>query len=140
ESLAQDVEFVADEKVTRPQQTGPLTTESFRSEHSVENLIANAEAIRAWLDRGPADTDYGFRDYLARAHDSEAISNQLNAELVDAEAGLVALNDSLESILMGTGTGDIDIIRTSLQDLADVFIDAAVAADVNLGFSNQDGD
>ncbi|MEM9322795.1 MAG: imelysin family protein [Pseudomonadota bacterium] len=140
ESLAQDVEFVADEKVTRPQQTGPLTTESFRSEHSVENLIANTEAIRAWLDRGPADTDYGFRDYLVRAHDSEAISNQLNAELADAEAGLVALNDSLESILMGTGTGDIDIIRTSLQDLADVFIDAAVAADVNLGFSNQDGD
>ncbi|MEM7764051.1 MAG: imelysin family protein [Pseudomonadota bacterium] len=140
ESMAQDVEFVADEKVTRPQQTGPLTTESFRSEHSAENIQANVDTIRLWLDRGTADTDYGFRDYIARAHDGEAISGQLDTNLATAEGGLNALSSSIESILLGTSTGDIDTIRTSLQDLADVFIDAAVAADVNLGFSNQDGD
>lgn len=140
ESLAQETEFVADEKVTRPQQTGPLTTESFRSEFSRENLEVNVAAIRAFLDRGPADTDYGFRDYLRRAHDSESIADQLDAQLAQAETGIDALNSSLESILMGTSTGDIDTIRTSLQDLADLFIDAAVAADVNLGFNNQDGD
>ncbi|MEM7611997.1 MAG: imelysin family protein [Pseudomonadota bacterium] len=140
ESLAQETEFVADEKVTRPQQTGAMTTESFRSENSVDNLVANSAAIRAFLDIGSATTDYGFRDYLRRAHDSQAIADQLDAQLGAAEAGLAALNASLESILLGTETGDIDTVRTSLQDLADSFIDAAVAADVNLGFNNQDGD
>ncbi|MEL7024105.1 MAG: imelysin family protein [Pseudomonadota bacterium] len=140
ESLAQETEFVADEKVTRPQQTGAMTTESFRSETSRENLVANVAAIRAFLDRGAADTDYGFRDYLRRAHDAEAIADQLDSQLATAETGLAALSVSLEAILMGTQTGDIDTIRTSLQDLADSFIDAAVAADVNLGFNNQDGD
>ncbi|MEO0576314.1 MAG: imelysin family protein, partial [Pseudomonadota bacterium] len=111
ESLAQDTEFVADEKVTRPQQTGAMTTESFRAEHSVENLMANVNAIRAFLDRGTADTDYGFRDYLDRAHDSGAIADQLDQQLGDAEAGLAALTATLEAILLGTENGDIDTIR-----------------------------
>ncbi|MEM8547808.1 MAG: imelysin family protein [Pseudomonadota bacterium] len=140
ESLAQETEFVADEKVTRPQQTGAMTTESFRSEHSVENLIANTAAIRAFLDRGTADTDYGFRDYLSRAHDGDAISLQLSNQLQQAETTLAGYTATLEAVLMGTETEDVDSVRTGLQDLADSFIDAAVAADVNLGFNNQDGD
>ncbi|MEL6870867.1 MAG: imelysin family protein [Pseudomonadota bacterium] len=140
ESLAQDTEFVADEKVTRPQQTGANTTESFRSEQSLANLIANTAAIRAFLDRGNADTDYGFRDYLTRAHDSGAIADQLDQQLAAAESGLAVLSASLEDILLGAETGDIDVVRTSLQDLADSFVDSAIAADVNLGFNNQDGD
>ncbi|MEM8983705.1 MAG: imelysin family protein [Pseudomonadota bacterium] len=140
ESIAQDTEFVADEKLTRPIATGANTTESFRSEHSLENLLANVDATRAILDVGSADTDYGLRDYLARAHDANAISTQIDGQLGTAESGLAALSDSVESIILGTGSGDLDTIRSSMQDLADSFIDAAIAADVNLGFNNQDGD
>ncbi|MEO0576988.1 MAG: hypothetical protein AAF004_16140, partial [Pseudomonadota bacterium] len=75
-----------------------------------------------------------------RAHDSGAIADQLDQQLGDAEAGLAALTATLEAILLGTENGDIDTIRTGLQDLADSFVDAAIAADVNLGFNNQDGD
>ena len=140
ESLAVQTEFVADEKLTRPIAVGALSTESYRSEHSRENLIADVAALRAFLDIGTADTDYGLRDYLRRAHDADAISNQLNAQLQAAEVGLAALTASIEDIIQGTETGDIDSVRVAMQDLADSFIDAAVAADVNLGFSNQDGD
>jgi len=140
ESLAVESEFVADEKLTRPIQVGASAAESFRAEHSRENLIANVDTIRTLLDVGTADTAYGLRDYLARAHSADAISAQLDSQLSTAEEGLAALNASLEGIILGTDSGDIDSVRAAMQDLADSFIDAAIAADVNLGFNNQDGD
>ena len=140
ESLAVGSEFVADEKITRPIAVGAMSTESFRSQHSLENLIADTGSLRAFLDVGAEDTDYGLRDYLRRAHDADAISTQLDTQLQDAQDGLAALTASIEDIILGTETGDIDRVRVAMQDLADSFIDAAVAADVNLGFSNQDGD
>ena len=140
ESLAIESEFVADEKITRPIAVGATSTESSRSDHSRENLVANVAAIRAFLDVGAADTDYGLRDYLRRAHDADAISAQLDTQLAAAESGLDALTASLEDIILGQASGDIDSVRVAMQDLADSFIDAAIAADVNLGFNNQDGD
>lgn len=140
ESLAVESEFVADEKLTRPIAVGATSTESFRSEHSRENLIAGTAALRAYLDIGTVDTDYGLRDYLSRAHGATAISNQLDTQLQAAQDALAALTASIEDIILGTETGDIDAVRVAMQDLADSIIDAAVAADVNLGFSNQDGD
>ncbi|MEM7278938.1 MAG: imelysin family protein, partial [Pseudomonadota bacterium] len=140
ESLAVEAEFVADEKLTRPIATGATTTESFRSEFSVESLMTNTAAIRSFLDIGTATTDYGMRDYLVRAHNADAISGQLDTQLASAENGLAALTASLEAILLGTASGDVDVVRVAMQDLADSFVDAAVAADVNLGFNNQDGD
>ncbi|MEM7432884.1 MAG: imelysin family protein [Pseudomonadota bacterium] len=140
ESMALETEFVADEKITRPIAVGSQATESFRSEFSRENLIANTDALRTLLDIGTAATDYGLTDYLRRAHSADPISTQLNDQLQAAQDGLDVLTASIEAIILGTETGDIDIVRTSMQDLADSFIDAAVAADVNLGFSNQDGD
>ncbi|MEM7504505.1 MAG: imelysin family protein [Pseudomonadota bacterium] len=140
ESLAVETEFVADEKLTRPIAVGAMSTESFRSATSLANLIADTAALRAFLDVGTADTDYGLRDYLRRAHDADAISDQLDSQLQSAQDGLAALTASVEDIIMGTQAGDLDVVRVAMQDLADSFIDAAVAADVNLGFSNQDGD
>ncbi|MEL7449458.1 MAG: imelysin family protein [Pseudomonadota bacterium] len=140
ESVALEAEFVADEKITTPIAVGAPGAESARSEHSLENLIANIAALRAVLDNGTEDTDYGLRDYLSRAHAAESISDQLDGELSTAETGLAAIDASLEDILLGTASGDIDSVRVAMQDLADLFIDSAVAADVSLGFNNQDGD
>ncbi|MEM8682939.1 MAG: imelysin family protein [Pseudomonadota bacterium] len=140
ESLAVESEFVADEKLTRPINVGAPAAESFRSEHSLENLQANLASLRLWLTAGESDTDYGVIDYLRRAHDAANIGNQLDSQLGDAEQNLDSLNASFESVLLGTATGDPNPARVAMQDLADSFIDAAVAADVSLGFNNQDGD
>ncbi|MEM6512932.1 MAG: imelysin family protein [Pseudomonadota bacterium] len=140
ESLALQAEFVADEKLTFPINNGVMSAESYRSEHSLENLEQNLVAIEAWLITGTADTDYGLVDYLERAHASGDISRQLESQLATALDNVTSTTSTFESILLGTGTGDLNPARSAMQDLADSFVDAAVAADVQLGFNNQDGD
>ncbi|MEO0423856.1 MAG: imelysin family protein [Pseudomonadota bacterium] len=141
ESMALETEFVADEKITRPLAVGAASAESFRSENSLANLEANAAALRQWLDLGPEDTDYGLSDYLRRAEEADSISNQLDDQLTVIEDNIVAIDETLEQlILTDPSAAAIDAVRSTMQDLADSFIDAAIAADVSLGFNNQDGD
>ncbi|MEM9208476.1 MAG: imelysin family protein, partial [Pseudomonadota bacterium] len=142
-SIAVETEFVADAKLLTPLNApgnNETFTESFRSQLSLQSLRANTATIRLWLEGGSADTDYGILDYLRRAPDADAIATQLEDQLEDAEMNLTAQSETLETILAGANPDAVRPANDAFQLLANTFLDAAVAADVTIAFTNRDGD
>jgi hypothetical protein len=140
EALAIQGEKIADRKISDAIVAGSVDAlESFRSETSLENIRVNLEVFSQMFDTGE-DNVYRLRDYLERAHDADEVGVQVRAEIDRANSGVGALNATLEGIVAGQATGDIETIRQACQQIATLMVDAAVAANVNLGFNNQDGD
>lgn len=138
EAIAVQAEFIADRKLGRPWALcNAEGLESHLAAHSTQNVQANTTALAALFEA--QDGGYRVRDYLRRAHDDESIGRQIAAALDDAQERLGTLA-SLEDILNGVESGDVDGLEDAYQRLADLAVDAAVAAGVELGFNSQDGD
>lgn len=139
EAIAVQAEFIADRKLGDPWlQTNVEGLESHLAKHSKQNVQANTTALGALLD-DEADDVYRVRDYLRRAHDADSIGGQLADALDDAQTALDE-TAAFEDVLSGTAAGDMAGLRAAFQRMANLAVDAAVAADVELGFNNQDGD
>lgn len=140
EALNVQSETIADDKIRKPVAQGNVETlESPWSRRSKENVITNLAAFRAVFDDDAEDV-YRLRDYLRRAHDGEAVGNEIASAFDDAEQRLAALDASFEDVVGGEASGDIDGIGAVFQRLERLSREAANAANVNLGFNNEDGD
>lgn len=140
EAIAVQAEFIANTKIANPrarQNVGGL--ESSFARRSKRNVVANASALQALVDDDNENT-YRLRDYLRRAHDADQIGADLAAALAEAVERLAALDGSFESIVGGTAAGDLEGVEEVFQRIFLLGENAAVAADVLLGFNHQDGD
>jgi predicted lipoprotein len=86
------------------------------------------------------NTTYGLRDLIDRSLTISSVGDQLSDQLVTLDTQLRMLAPELEDIVAGNAAGDLEVISDALQTVADLTIDVAVAAGVNLGFNNRDGD
>ena len=141
ESFANQAEMVSDRKLKDAILSGNREDlESYRSLHSRQNIQANLQALKDIFDDSDSST-YRLKDYLERVHSASTINSQIKNEFDALDSAFDALGDkSLGDVVTGVVTGDLDSIRISFGNLADLAVDAAVASDVNLGFNNQDGD
>ena len=144
ESLGIQSEFIADRKLKQalPTYRNAQGLESPYAEHSAANIAANLAAFRRLFDADVADA-YRLRDYLERAHDAEAVTALIATELQAAEAALLAIaagGSTLEEVVRDEGSRDVEALYDAFQKLADLTVEAAVAAGVELGFNFQDGD
>lgn len=140
EALNVQSETIADDKIRKPVAQGNVDTlESPWARRSKENVITNLGAFRAVFDNDAEDV-YRLRDYLRRAHDGEAVGDEIASAFDDAEERLAALDASFEDVVSGRASGDVDGIGAVFQRLERLAREAANAANVNLGFNNEDGD
>ena len=144
ESLGFQSEFIADRKLkpALPAYRNVQGLESHYAEHTAANIAANLAAFRRLFDSSVADA-YRLRDYLERAHDAEAVTALIAKELEAAEAALLAIGEggrTLEQVVEDESSRDVEALYDAFQNLADLAVEAAVAAEVELGFNFQDGD
>lgn len=140
EALNVQSETIADDKIRKPVAQGNVETlESPWARRSKDNVITNLAAFRAVFDDDAEDV-YRLRDYLRRAHDGETVGDEIASAFDDAEQRLAALDASFEDVVGGLASGDIDGIGAVFQRLERLAREAANAAEVNLGFNNEDGD
>ncbi|MEM7081022.1 MAG: hypothetical protein AAF513_20585, partial [Pseudomonadota bacterium] len=111
----------------------------FRAAHSLQNIRVNTTALAAWMD-DDVDATYRLANYLERVLNDTDLASQIDTQLSTAASSADAITASLEDIVSGQATGDIESVRLAYQALADLIVDVAVLAGVNLGFNNQDGD
>ncbi|MEM7364406.1 MAG: imelysin family protein [Pseudomonadota bacterium] len=140
EAFALQAETMADRKINSAVNAGDSELlESAYSETSLENLLANHAGLVALYDDDDEAT-YRLRDYMVRQLQLTSVAEQLDTALSEALVAMNALDGSLKDIIDGQATGDLEAIHDPLQDVADLILDVAVEADVNLGFNNADGD
>ena len=141
EAVTHHAEFIADRKLRDAvDNSNPNILESHYAENSAANIRANLDALRGIFDTGEEDV-YRLRDYLERAVvNAEGISEQIAGQLDLADDALEALEGSLEDVVAGDADGDAEQVRATIRELANLFLDSALAAGVNIGFNNQDGD
>lgn len=144
ESLGIQSEFIADRKLkpALPSYRNVPGLESPYAEHSAANIAANLAAFRRLFDASAAEA-YRLRDYLERAHEAEAVTALIAEQLQAAEAALLAIGEdgrSLEQVVNDQASPDVEALYDAFQKLADLTVEAAVAAGVELGFNFQDGD
>ena len=119
--------------------SNPDILESHYAENSAANIEANLVALRALFDTGE-DDEYRLRDYLERAVGGEDASEQVADQLDLIDDVLAAFDGSLEEVIVGQASGDAEQLRATIRHLADLFLDSALSAGVDIGFNNQDGD
>lgn len=140
EAIAVQAEFIANTKIANPRaQRNVGGLESSFARRSKENVVANANALQALVDDDVEDT-YRLRDYLRRAHNADQIGADLAAALTEAVERLATLDGGFEDIVGGAAAGDLEGLEELFQRISRLGEDAAVAADVLLGFNDQDGD
>ena len=141
EAVTHHAEFIADRKLRDAvDDSNPNILESHYAENSAANIRANLDALRGVFDTGEEDV-YRLRDYLERAVvNAEGISEQIAGQLDLADDALEALEGSLEDVVAGDAGGDAEQVRATIRELANLFLDSALDAGVNIGFNNQDGD
>lgn len=142
ESVAVQSEYMGDRKLRDALLPNYMALESWRSKHSRENLLANLEAINALFRNGD---NYGFADLLTRvyhsdANDTETLVSNIDQRISAATDGLTNLGDSLEDVILGETSAEVNEVHEQIQQLADLFVDSSTAAGVTLGFNNMDGD
>ena len=137
ESAAVQSEYMGDRKLRDALSNDYMSLESWRSEHSRENLLENLEALDALFENGD---DYGFADYLKRVPGADDLVTRIEEQMSTAADGLNNLGDSLEDVLQGETVADVDEVHLAIQRLADLFVESAAVAGVTLGFNNMDGD
>ena len=140
EALNVQSETIADDKIRKPAAQGNADIlESSWSGRSKENVVTNLAAFRAVFD-AEESTVYRLRDYLARAHEADAIGDEMSAAFDEADDRLAALDASFKDIINGAASGNIDAVGAVFQRLERLVRQAANEAGVNLGFNNEDGD
>ena len=140
EALNVQSETIADDKIRKPAAQGNADIlESSWSGRSKENVVTNLAAFRAVFD-AEERTVYRLRDYLARAHEADAIGDEISAAFDEADDRLAALDASFKDIINGAASGNIDAVGAVFQRLERLVRQAANEAGVNLGFNNEDGD
>lgn len=143
EALAVQSEFVADQKIRDALRTSDAgVLESPLAAHSKDNVAANAAALADLIDDDRPGA-YRLRDYLRRAHDDEAVGDQLASVAASMQQRIAAMAGSFEDIVasqQGADLAQLQGLFDDLQQLSDLAVDASVVADVNLGFNSEDGD
>ena len=144
ESLGIQSEFIADRKLqpALPANRNVGALESHHAENTAANIDANIDAFRRLFDSLAPDA-YRLRDYLERAHDAGEVAGLIAAELDRAQQAMNVIEDSgysLEALVADHASRDVEPLYDSFQELADLTVEAAVAAGVELGFNFQDGD
>ncbi|MEM9622538.1 MAG: imelysin family protein [Pseudomonadota bacterium] len=140
EALALQAESIGDQKLRDAIANGEVDQlESYRAEHSLANLRQNIAAYADWMDDSE-DATYRVADYVQRVLESDTLADQVAQEITAADTAADSITATLEDIVAGQATGDIESVRLAFQNLADLMVDIAVAAGLELGFNNQDGD
>ena len=144
EALGIQSEFIADRKLkpALPAYRNAEGLESHYAEYSATNIAANLTAFRRLFDSIAPDA-YRLRDYLERAHEADEVSALLADQLDAARQALDVIEgsgSSLEEVVSERSSSDVEALYDAFQDLADLSVEAAVAAGVELGFNFQDGD
>ena len=144
ESLGIQSEFIADRKLkpALPSARNVQGLESHYADNSAANIDANLDAFWRMFDAFPPDA-YRLRDYLERAHEAGEITRLIALELDRAQQALGVIEGSgysLEEIVEDHQSRDVEPLYDSFQELADLTVEAAVAAGVELGFNFFDGD
>ena len=141
EAATHHAEFIADRKLRDAvRNSNPDILESHYATNSLANITSNLAALRAMFDTGEDDV-YRMRDYLERSvSGGEGIGQQIADQLDAIDDVLAAFDGSLEAVISGHATGDAEQLRATIRHLANLFLDAAVAAGLDIGFNNQDGD
>ena len=140
EAATHHAEFIADRKLRDAvRNSNPDILESRYAENSAANIRNNLDALRGLFDTGEDDV-YRLRDYLERAVGAEDVSELIHDQLDTIDDVLDAFDGSLEDTIVGNASGDAEQLRATIRHLADLFLDSALAAGVDVGFNNQDGD
>lgn len=124
---------------TRGERLNPYLLESWRSQHSAENLKQNLHAIHRFMNEG------GFLHYLQQKQHG-ALGIAIN-ERIDSGLSLIdQMNESLFTQLSHTEDPKAQVqlakqLQSELEQLTKLFkADIPAALNIQLGFNNNDGD
>ena len=133
--------FIADVKLTRPLGDGiedarGKRAESWRSQSSLDNIVANLETLQQLFD-----APHGIADLLVRVNAApvaEGVSQRLGAALATARAIPVPLETAVSD---PTHRGQVVALRDDIQSLLRATNEHVGAAlDLSKGFNSTDGD
>ncbi|MAZ88596.1 MAG: hypothetical protein CL693_13230 [Cellvibrionaceae bacterium] len=119
---------------TKSQRVNPYFLESWRSQHSKENLLANLAAIKSLM------TEAGLSRYLAE-QGQQALADNIQSALSDTQAQLTAMTQPLFEQMNQQNTETTAAVQQGLEALTRHFkVDIPNALGIQLGFNNNDGD
>lgn len=112
----------------------PYFVESWRSQHSQQNLLVNIESLGQFYQLG------GLRDYL-EAKQLTVLVEELDGNFTRLKKVLTASDRSLFERIKQGDIESIVNIQKQLKSLLDIYTkDIPMALGVQLGFNNNDGD
>lgn len=141
DSFLSSVEVIKDRKLgqalglkARTQRTNPYLLESWRSQHSLENIRHNIGAVKSLLETG------GFSAYL-----NSQGQQALNDKITQALAAIYAdLHKTDQTLFKSLSEGDTEQWQALVEKLAPLIQllkhDLPAALNIQLGFNNNDGD
>ena len=114
----------------------PKRAESWRSEHSMRNIVANIASIRALVE-----TSGGFAD-LVTAHGESELADSLRSGFADAESKARAVVEPLRDAVAvpGERAKVLELLRSLRALRAQVTGPLSRATGLLVGFNSQDGD
>ncbi len=119
---------------TKAERVNPYLLESWRSQHSRQNLQANLAAIESLM------TDAGLHRYLNQ-QGHQALADNIRTTLAETQAQLTAITQPLFEQMSQQNTEAAISIQQGLDTLTRHFkIEIPKALGIQLGFNNNDGD
>jgi len=141
DSFLTQVEQMSSRKLTmalglkiKSQRLNPYFLESWRSQHSKENLQANLSSVETLLAQG------GFHHYLSQKGHAE-LAESITNNLLQTQVTLDEMSSSLFEQLSAQDDTASQSVQSGLATLTRQFkIDIPAALNIQLGFNNNDGD
>lgn len=119
---------------TKSQRLNPYFLESWRAQHSKENLQANLSSVETLLNQG------GFHHYLSQKGHVE-LADAIADNLQHTQAALDKMSTSLFEQLNAQDAETSQSVQEGLAKLTRQFkVDIPTALNIQLGFNNNDGD
>jgi len=119
---------------TKTQRVNPYLLESWRSQHSKENLLANLATIESLM------TEAGLARYLTE-QGQQPLADNIQVALADTQAQLMAMTQPLFEQMTQQTTETAMGVQQGLEALTRHFkVDLPNALGIQLGFNNNDGD
>lgn len=141
DSFLTQVENISNRKLTmalglkiKGQRLNPYFLESWRSQHSKENLLANVSSVEDLMNQG------GLGMYLGQKGHA-TLANNINKNLQDTRSAIEAMSASLFEQLNQQQSQAAKDLQDHLLQLTQHFkTDIPTALNIQLGFNNNDGD
>lgn len=141
-ALVEPVEVVRDMKILRPlgksaERTKPRRSESWRSERSFDNMVANLEALYELYHSGGDNSTYGLLKLQGASAQAEQIELSFNRIIAQLKAIPMPLHQAVKDPQQYK---QLQVISGELKAQTAALENAMGPLEIQLGFNSRDGD